>query len=46
MTCGMNIKLQLAIFKKQKIIDYEKDEQGNVVRTILMNEDFDYGCVR
>lgn len=28
------------------IIDYEKDEQGNVVRTILMNEDFDYGCVK
>ena len=25
--------------------DYEKDEQGNVVRTILMNEDFDYSCV-
>lgn len=27
------------------IIDYEKDEQGKVVRTILINEDFDYSCV-
>ncbi|WP_228707617.1 hypothetical protein [Psychrobacter phenylpyruvicus] len=27
------------------IIDYEKDEQGKVVRTILVNEDFDFSCV-
>ena len=27
------------------IIDYEKDEQGKVVRTFLINEDFDYSCV-
>ena len=27
------------------IIYYEKDEQGKVVRTILINEDFDYSCV-
>lgn len=30
MTCDMNIKLQLAIFKKQKIIDYEKDTENNL----------------
>lgn len=27
------------------IIDYEKNEQGKVVRTILVNEDFDFSCV-
>lgn len=27
------------------MIDYEKDDQGKIVRTILVNEDFDYSCV-
>ena len=31
----MNIKLQLAIFKKQKIIDYEKDTENNLSNVFL-----------
>ncbi|WP_288775429.1 hypothetical protein [uncultured Psychrobacter sp.] len=26
-------------------VDYEKDDQGKIVRTILVNEDFDLSCV-
>lgn len=27
------------------IIDYEKNDQGKIERTILVNEDFDYSCI-
>ncbi|WP_296403602.1 hypothetical protein [Psychrobacter sp.] len=27
-------------------IDYDKDEEGKIVRTILVNEDFDFSCVQ
>lgn len=28
------------------LIDYEKDDNGNLVRTIIINEDFDYSCLK
>ena len=42
MTCGMNIKLQLAIFKKQKIIDYEPigDFKAMYERSIQMRKNY------
>ena len=28
------------------LIDYEKDDNGKIVRTIIINEDFDYSCLK
>lgn len=28
------------------LVDYEKDDNGNLVRTIIINEDFDYSCLK